>query len=114
MNELVVDQFPDKEKPSFILPAKYHDENDDNTIDNLKDVIVKIKQFKETEKLSKDWLNSIPKNATITEEFIKCGKETCNLCPHGPYYYAYFKDKAKDDNKSKLRKKYLGATDPRQ
>lgn len=53
---------------------------------------------------------SIPKNSTIREEFVKCGKDNCNECPdvgHGPYYYAYWKDpKAK-----KLRKKYLGVTD---
>ena len=30
--------------------------------------------------------NSTPDNATIREEFVKCGKEACNLCPHGPYY----------------------------
>ncbi len=56
----------------------------------------------------------MPKNATIREEFIKCGKDICNLCPHGPYYYAYWKDKTKDDNKSKLRKRYLGVVDFRQ
>ncbi len=54
----------------------------------------------------------MPKNATIREEFIKCGKDICNLCPHGPYYYVYWKDK-KDDNKSKLRKRHLGVIDPR-
>ncbi len=79
VNELVIGQFPEKEKPSFLLPPRYHDENDDNTKDNLKDVLVKLKQFKETEKSSKDRLSSLPKNATIREEFIKCGKDICNL-----------------------------------
>jgi hypothetical protein len=49
----------------------------------------------------------------MREEFIKCGRDACNNCPHGPYYYAYWKDKSKDNNKSKLRKKYMGTTDPR-
>jgi hypothetical protein len=31
---------------------------------------------------------SIPENATIRKEYIKCGKEICQL-KHGPYYYAY-------------------------
>jgi hypothetical protein len=31
---------------------------------------------------------SIPENATIRKEYIKCGKEMCEL-KHGPYYYAY-------------------------
>ncbi len=106
VNELVAGQFPDEIKPSFLLSSQYRDENDDNAKDKLKDVLVKIKQFKETDKISNDMLNSIPKNATIREEFIKCGKVTCNLCPHGPYYYTYWKDKSKS-NKNKLRKKYL-------
>lgn len=35
---------------------------------------------------------TVPKNANIREEFVKCGKENCNDCPHGPYFYAYWKD----------------------
>lgn len=95
VNRLIADQFPDKEKPSFLLPSQYHDEKDDNKKDKLKDALVKINQFKDTETLSNDALNSIPKNATIREEFIKCSKDNCNLCPHGPYYYAYCRDKQK-------------------
>jgi hypothetical protein len=33
---------------------------------------------------------SIPENATIRKEYVKCGKEMCEL-KHGPYYYAYWK-----------------------
>ncbi|MFI5405342.1 MAG: hypothetical protein ACHQ1D_02385 [Nitrososphaerales archaeon] len=46
--------------------------------------------------------NGVPSYATIKEERIKCGK-SCLMCPHGPYYYAYWKD----DN-GKLKKKYIG------
>ena len=46
---------------------------------------------------------SIPKNATIRKEYIKCGKEICEL-KHGPYYYAYWKD----PESKKLKKKYIG------
>jgi hypothetical protein len=46
---------------------------------------------------------SIPDNATIREEYVKCGKSLCFGCKHGPYYYAYWKDE-----NSKLKKKYLG------
>ena len=45
---------------------------------------------------------SIPDNASVREEFIKCGKISCSSCPHGPYYYAYWK------NNGKLKKKYVG------
>jgi hypothetical protein len=44
----------------------------------------------------------VPCSATIREERIKCGK-SCLLCPHGPYYYAYWKD-----DTGKLKKKYIG------
>lgn len=42
----------------------------------------------------------IPDKATIREEYIKCGKLFCYGCPHGPYYYAYWKDENR-----KLKKK---------
>ena len=45
---------------------------------------------------------SIPENATIRKEYIKCGKQMCEI-EHGPYYYAYWKDQSK-----KLKKKYIG------
>ena len=51
---------------------------------------------------------SIPENATIRKEYIKCGKEFCEL-KHGPYYYAYWKD---PENK-KLKKKYIGDQMPK-
>ena len=46
---------------------------------------------------------SIPEKATIRKEYIKCGKEMCEL-KHGPYYYAYWKD----PESKKLKKKYIG------
>ena len=45
--------------------------------------------------------DGIPKNATVKEERVKCGKEFCLQCPHGPYYYAYWRDTIT----KKLRKK---------
>jgi len=46
---------------------------------------------------------SIPENATIRKEYIKCGKQICEQ-KHGPYYYAYWKD----PESKKLKKKYIG------
>ncbi len=109
VNELVACQFLDKDRPSFLLPSQHHHKNDDSTKDKVKDILTKNRHFKERENLSKERLKSIPDNSIIREEFTKCGKDACNLCPHGPYFYAYWKDKTKY-NKSKLRKKYLGAT----
>jgi hypothetical protein len=49
---------------------------------------------------------SVPSNATIREEYIKCGNYSCYR-EHGPYYYAYWREEGK------LHKKYLGKYDPR-
>ena len=47
---------------------------------------------------------SLPKNATIRKEFVKCKKPDCYYERHGPYYYAYWKD----PETKKLKKKYIG------
>jgi hypothetical protein len=59
-------------------------------------------RFKALEDISKKNYKSVPDNATIREERIKCGKPFCVMCPHGPYYYAYWKENGK------LKKKYIG------
>ena len=52
-------------------------------------------------------VKSIPENATIRKEYIKCGKEICQH-EHGPYFYAYWKD----PESKKLKKKYIGDRKP--
>jgi hypothetical protein len=47
---------------------------------------------------------SIPKNATIRKECVKCKKPNCYQEQHGPYYYAYWKD----PESKRLKKKYIG------
>lgn len=43
---------------------------------------------------------------TYRSEYIRCGKAGCRKCPHGPYWYAYWKESGK------TRKKYCGKTRP--
>ncbi|MGD9674005.1 MAG: hypothetical protein AB7U98_11070 [Candidatus Nitrosocosmicus sp.] len=69
-----------------------------------------ISKFQEMETRRSRMDSTLPSNHTIREEFVKCGKEFCLQCPHGPYYYAYWKD----STTKKLKKKYLGSIDPRQ
>ena len=46
-------------------------------------------------------MTEIPPNATIRQEYVKCGNPDCqNL--HGPYFYAYWKQD------KKLNKRYVG------
>jgi hypothetical protein len=49
------------------------------------------KLTKERQSINENF-RSIPENATIKEEYVKCGKEFCLTCNHGPYYYAYWKE----------------------
>ena len=35
-------------------------------------------------------------------EEVRCGKQRCTSCPHGPYWYAYFREGGK------LRSRYIG------
>ncbi|MGB8938450.1 MAG: hypothetical protein WCC17_25435 [Candidatus Nitrosopolaris sp.] len=46
-------------------------------------------------------MTEIPPNATIKQEFIRCGNPDCQNS-HGPYLYAYWKQD------KKLRKLYVG------
>ena len=43
----------------------------------------------------------IPQNATIRQEYVKCGNPDCQN-QHGPYLYAYWKQD------KKLNKRYVG------
>ena len=43
----------------------------------------------------------IPLNATIRQEYVKCGNPDCTNS-HGPYLYAYWKQD------KKLKKRYVG------
>ena len=41
-------------------------------------------------------------SVTYRLESVKCGKEGCRTCPHGPYWYAYYREG------DKLRSRYIG------
>jgi len=41
----------------------------------------------------------------IRKQMVKCGKDSCTTCPHGPYVYAYWAEHGKQ------RSKYLGRLD---
>ncbi len=38
----------------------------------------------------------------LRRQMVRCGKATCTTCPHGPYWYAYWRE----DGKRKSR--YIG------
>ena len=39
---------------------------------------------------------------TYRLEHVRCGKEGCTRCPHGPYWYAYWREEGR------LRSRYIG------
>ncbi|MGB7635676.1 MAG: hypothetical protein WBL68_18310, partial [Nitrososphaeraceae archaeon] len=51
-----------------------------------------IKRIKDAEASSIQRFNALPTNATIRKEYVKCGKNDCEIS-HGPYYYAYWKER---------------------
>ena len=72
-----------------------------------------IKRMKDAKALTIQRFKAVPENASIRKEYIKCGKNSCEMS-HGPYYYAYWKQGIpSSDNQSvtiwKLKKKYIGS-----
>lgn len=43
---------------------------------------------------------------TFRYETVRCGKENCSRCPHGPYWYAYWKENGR------TRSRYIGRALP--
>lgn len=39
---------------------------------------------------------------TYRQEEVRCGKDSCTRCPHGPYWYAYWREDGR------LRSRYIG------
>lgn len=39
---------------------------------------------------------------TFRQETVRCGKKHCSRCPHGPYWYAYWREDGR------LRSRYVG------
>lgn len=41
-------------------------------------------------------------SVTYRQEMVRCGKQGCTKCPHGPYWYAYYREDGR------LRSRYIG------
>ncbi len=42
------------------------------------------------------------KGVTYRLESVRCGREGCTSCPHGPYWYAYYREG------TRLKSRYIG------
>jgi len=43
---------------------------------------------------------------TYRQQMVRCGKPQCGRCPHGPYWYAYWREDGRQ------RSRYVGRTLP--
>jgi len=50
--------------------------------------------------------NEAPGKVTYRQERVRCGRENCTRCPHGPYWYAYWREGGR------LRSRYIGKEMP--
>ncbi len=46
--------------------------------------------------------DGLPVTLTYRQESVRCGKANCTSCPHGPYWYAYWREDGR------RRKRYIG------
>lgn len=91
----------DFDKLSF-FPTHFINLNDhaESVLNHSRNFMEQTKQELQSSNINR---KSIPGKVTIRREYIKCGKETCKKCNHGPYYYGYWREK-----NGKLKKKYIG------
>jgi hypothetical protein len=47
-----------------------------------------------------------PRKVTYRLEEVRCGKSGCTRCPHGPYWYAYWREEGR------VRSRYIGRRMP--
>lgn len=47
-------------------------------------------------------LSEGPSKVSYRQERVRCGKESCTRCPHGPYWYAYWREGGR------VRSRYVG------
>jgi hypothetical protein len=49
---------------------------------------------------------SVQPKITFRQQSVKCGKAGCTTCPHGPYWYAYWREGGR------TRSRYIGKRRP--
>jgi hypothetical protein len=54
-----------------------------------------------------DHFASAAPNVRIRPQYVRCGKDNCRRCPHGPYWYAYWTEDGR------RRSRYVGKLDKR-
>jgi len=72
-------------------------------IEELERLKKRLKELEEEERKLLDELSELGlPRGSIVAKYVKCGKEGCRKCPHGPYYYLVWKEGGK------TKWKYIG------
>lgn len=114
LNTLISKQFPKKQDVFHITDGQF--DKGSRLYNKIKSNFYVPDYGSNTHIIHLPRLVGLPNNYTIREEYIRCGKDKvnkCKSCRHGPYYYAYWREKSLNEIKSILRKKYLGTINPR-
>ena len=114
IDKLISEQYPDRNNIFHV--TKEQEEHILKVNNKIKSTFCMSDVSKDHLSSSLTRVNRLPKNYTIREEYVRCGKEKIKKCKssrHGPYYYAYWREKSVGSHNNKLRKKYLGTIDPR-
>jgi len=61
-------------------------------------------QAEDEPSIKREVVREVVASVTYRLEKVKCGKKGCKKCPHGPYWYAYWKENGK------TKSKYIGKT----
>ena len=65
-------------------------------IEELERLKKRLKELEEEEQRLLDELSELGlPRGSIVAKYVKCGKEGCRKCPHGPYYYLVWKEGGK-------------------
>jgi hypothetical protein len=51
-------------------------------------------------------VTAAPPRVSYRQQLVKCGKRGCTRCPHGPYWYQYWREDGR------LRSRYVGKNLP--
>lgn len=74
--------------------------------DRLNNALLDRRAGRDVETASSARMEAQIGSITFRYETVRCGKENCSRCPHGPYWYAYWKENGR------TRSRYIGRTLP--
>lgn len=75
-------------------------------IDQRLNAAVSARQSGQSENAEPPLTQATIGSITFRYETVRCGKPNCSRCPHGPYWYAYWKENGR------TRSRYIGRTLP--